>query len=70
MVYSIIRKKDKILNQGEDILVCLPGAKMEHVTERVGKVMGHGNVGSILVHVRTHNADREGTIGITQKYRE
>ena len=42
---SIIRKTDKILNQGEDIVVCLPGAKIEHVTERVEKVMGHGNGG-------------------------
>ena len=67
---SIIRKTDKILNQGEDIVVCLPGAKIEHVTERVGNVMGHGNGGSILVHVGTNNADREGTTGITQKYRE
>ena len=32
---SIIRKTVKILNQGEDIVVCLPGAKIEHVTERV-----------------------------------
>ena len=32
--------------------------------------MGHGNGGSILVHVGTNNADREGMTGITQKYRE
>ena len=63
---SIIRKTDKILNQGEDIVVCLPGAKIEHVTERVGQVMGHGNGGYILVHVGTNNSDREGTTGITQ----
>ena len=51
---SIIRKTDNISNQGEDIVVCLPGAKIEHATERVGKVMGHGNRGSILVHVVTN----------------
>ena len=31
--------------------VCLPGAKIEDVTERVGQVMGNGHGGSILVHV-------------------
>jgi len=69
MADSIIRKTDKILNQGEDTMVRLPGAKIEHVTERVGQVMRHGNRGSILVHIGKNNADREGTIGITQKYR-
>ena len=66
---SITRKTDKILNKREDIVVCLTGAKIEHVTERVRRVMGHGKGGSILVHVGKNNADREGTIGITQKYR-
>ncbi|RUQ96635.1 hypothetical protein, partial [Labedella endophytica] len=67
---SILRKTDKSLNQAEDIVVCLPGAKIEHVTERVEKVMGHGKGGSILVHVGTNNADKEGTIGIVQKFRQ
>ena len=39
------------------------------MNERVGNVMGHGTGGSILVHVGTNNADKEGTTGITQKYR-
>ena len=46
---SIIKKTDNMLNQGKGIEVCLPGVKNEHVTKRVGKVMGHGNEGSILV---------------------
>ena len=67
---SIMRKTDKTLSEGEDVVVCLPGAKIEHVTERVEKVLGHGKGGSILVHVGTNNADREGTSGIVQKYRQ
>ena len=32
---SIVRKTDTRLNKGEDVVVCLPGARIEHVTERV-----------------------------------
>ena len=32
---SIVRKTDRILNKGEDVVVCLPGAKIEAITERV-----------------------------------
>ena len=31
---SIIRKTDSRLSKGEDVVVCLPGARIEHVTER------------------------------------
>ena len=31
--------------------ICLPGAKIDDVTERVGQVMGNGYGGSIIVHV-------------------
>ena len=34
------------------------------MTERVEKVLGHGQGGSILVHVGTNNADRDGTTRI------
>ena len=30
---SIIRKTDSRLSKGEDVVVCLPGARIEHVTE-------------------------------------
>ena len=30
----IVRKTDSRLNKGEDVVVCLPGARIEHVTER------------------------------------
>ncbi len=39
-------------------------------TGRVEKVLGHGKGESILVHVGTNNADREGTTAIIQKYRQ
>ena len=37
MIYvgdSIVRKTDTRLSKGEDVVVCLPGARIEHVTER------------------------------------
>ena len=40
---SILRKTDRTLSKGEDV-VCLPGARIEHVTERVENVLGHGEV--------------------------
>ena len=51
--YTIVRKTDRSLNKGKDVVVCLPGARIEHVTERVRKIMGRGNGGSIVVHVGT-----------------
>ena len=66
---SIVRKTDTRLSKGEDVVVCLPGARIEHVTERVEQIMGRGNGGSILVHIGTNNADKEGTTAIVKKYR-
>ena len=65
----IVRKTDTRLCKGKDVAVCLPGARIEHVTERVEKIMGRGKGGTILVHVGTHNADKEGTTAIVEKYR-
>ena len=67
---SVVRKLDKIIKRGDDVTVCLPGAKIEDVTERVGKVMGNGYGGSILLHVGTNNAVMEGTTAIIEKYRK
>ena len=67
---SIVRKTDSRLSKGGDVVVCLPGARIEHVTERVEKIMGRGNGGSILVHVGTNNADKEGTTAMVEKYRK
>ena len=67
---SIIRKTDSRLSKGEDVVVCLPGARIEHVTERVEEITGRGNGGTILVHVGTNNTDKEGTTAIVEKYRK
>ena len=32
--YSIVRRTDTRLSKGKDAVVCLPGARIEHVTER------------------------------------
>ena len=42
---STIRKVDKIVNRGDDIAVCLPGAKIEDIVEKAGQVMGGGTGG-------------------------
>ena len=66
---SIVRKTYTRLSKGEDVVVCLPGARIEHVTGRVEQIMGRGNGGSILVHIGTNNEDKEGTTAIVEKYR-
>ena len=67
---SIVRKTDRVLNKGDDVVVCLPGAKIEAITERVKNIVGSGKGGSVLVHVGTHNVEREGTTAIVRKYRQ
>ena len=57
---SIVMKIDSRLNKDEDIVVCLPGARIEHVTERVQRIMGRGDGGTLL---------EEGTTAIVKKYR-
>ena len=66
---SIVRKTDRVLNKGEDVVVCLPGAKIEAITERVENIVGLGKGGSVLVHVGTNNVEMEGTTAIVRKYR-
>ena len=46
---TIVRKTDTRLSRGADVVVCLPGARIEHVTERVEQIMGRGYGGSILI---------------------
>ena len=66
---SIVRETDTRLSRGEDVVVCLLGARIEHVTEIVEQIMGRGYGGSILVHVGTNNTDKEGATAIFEKYR-
>ena len=67
---SILRKTDKTLSKGEYVVVCLPEARVDHVTERVENSLGHDQGGSTVVHVGTNNADREGNTRIVQRYRQ
>ena len=67
---SIVRKTDRVLNKGDDVVVCLPGAKIEVITQRVKNIVGSGKGGSVLVHVGTNNVEREGTTAIVRKYRQ
>ena len=60
---------DKIVNRGDDITVCLTGAKIEDIAEKAGQVMGGGTGSAVLVHVGTNNAEKEGTSAIVGKYR-
>ena len=66
---SIVRKTNRVLNKGDDVVVCLPWAKIEAITERVENIVGSGKGGSVLVHVGTNNVEREGTTAIVRKYR-
>ena len=66
---SIVRKTNRVLNKGNDVVVCLPGAKIEAITERVDNIVGLGKGGSVLVYIGTNNVQREGTTAIVRKYR-
>ncbi|KAI0227875.1 hypothetical protein LSAT2_021635 [Lamellibrachia satsuma] len=37
---SIVRKTDRVLNKGDDVVVCLPGAKIEAITEWIDNIVG------------------------------
>ena len=67
---SIVGKTDRALSKGDDKVVCFPGAKIEAITERVGKSVGPGKGGTILVHVGTNIAESEGATAIVRKYRQ
>ena len=66
---SIVRKTDRVLNKGDDVVVCLHRAKIEAITERVENIVGSGKGGSVLVHVGTNNVEKEGTTAIFRKCR-
>ena len=67
---SIVRKTDRALNKEEDVVVCIPEAKIEASTERVKTTVSPGKGGSILVHVGTNNAERDDTTATLRKYRQ
>ena len=67
---SIDRKTDRVLNNGDDVVACLPGAKIKVMTEREENILGSGKGGSVSVHVGTNNVERKGTTAIVKKYRK
>ena len=67
---SIVRKTDIVLNKEDDVVVCLPVAKIEAITEKVENIVGSGKGGSVLVHVGANNVEREGTTAIVRKCRK
>ena len=56
---SIVRTTDRALNKGDDVVVCLPEAKIEATTERVKTHCGTGQGGFNLLHVGINNAEME-----------
>ena len=62
MGHSILRKTDRTLSKGEDVVACLPGARIEHVIEQVEIVSGHGQGGSIFVHLRDEQRENQDSI--------
>ena len=67
---SIVRKTNRVLNKGDNVVVCLLGAKREAITEGLENIVGSGKSGSVLVHIGTNNVEREGTTAIVRKYRQ
>ena len=63
-----VRKRARVF-VGDSIVVCLPGAKTEAITEMVVNIVGSGKGRSVLVYVRTNNVEMEGTTATVTKYR-
>ena len=66
---SSLRKTDKTLSKGEHVVVFLPGAMIEHVPERVEKLLGHGP-GRIYISTCRDEQCKRGTTRIVQRYRQ
>ena len=66
---SIVRKTNRFLNKGDDVVVCLHGAKIQAITDRLENILVSGKCGSVLVHAGTNNVEMEGTTAIVRKYR-
>ena len=62
----IVRKTDRVLIKGDDVVVCFHRGKNRGY-QREG---GPGKGGSILVHVGTNKAGREDTTAVVRKYRQ
>ena len=54
--YAIVRKTGARLNKDEDIVVCLPGTRIEHVTARIERA-NHG-IWKCRVHIGPHKGEQ------------
>ncbi|KAI0213855.1 hypothetical protein LSAT2_001033 [Lamellibrachia satsuma] len=54
---SIVRKTDRVLNKGDDVVVCLPGAKIEEITERVKNIVGSDPANDVKAQRRLEPRD-------------
>ena len=65
----IVRKTDTRLSNGKDVVVCYPGARIEHVTERVERLWEVEMEGPYWYTSGRTMKDKEGTTAIVEKYR-
>ena len=52
------------------MVVCMPVANIETITEKVENIMGSGKGESVLVHVETNNLEKENATAIVRSYRQ
>ena len=52
------------------VRICLPGAGIQDVRNRVASVVGPGKGGAVLVHVGTKDVDKKGSEEVMGRYRE
>ncbi|KAI0216293.1 hypothetical protein LSAT2_031675 [Lamellibrachia satsuma] len=62
---SIVRKTERVLNKGDDMVVCFPGAKIEATTERVENIEGSGKDLSTTPTSPSDKGVNVVTVGIT-----
>ena len=57
---SLVKRMDKQCDaEGNVVRVCLPGCRVEHVTERIDNIMhGEGDDPIVIVHVGTNNINK------------
>ena len=64
---STVIRADKVLNKGDDVVVCVPLLRIDYVRERMQKVLGSDK--SILVRVGINNSETDATTAIVMNHR-
>ena len=70
---SIVRLVDDVVcrkGPPKCVRICLPGAGIQDVRNRVASVVGPGKGGAVLVHVGTNDVDKKGSEEVMGRYRE